>query len=86
MRDLGAQKVQWVQKEKWAGTLLHLYSLMSNSHRAHQQISTGVRAQLVAYIKLSGCLHSCPYIYDKRESFGNIRQNSFILPLAYGQK
>ena len=84
MKDLGVQWVQWVQivqwaqKEKWTGTLLHLYSHIGNSHRAHQQISTGIRAQLVAYINFAGCLHSCPYIYDKRESFGNIRQNFVV--------
>ena len=60
--------VQGAQKVKWTGTLLHLYSLTGNSHRAHQQISTGIRAQLVAYINFAGCLHSCPYIYDKRET------------------
>ena len=67
-----------IRKEKWTGTLLHPYSHIGNSHRAHQQISTGIRTQLVAYINFSDCLYSCPYISDIRESLGDIRQYTLV--------
>ena len=66
------------QMNKWTGTFLNLYFLMLNFYQAHKQISTGIRAQLVAYINFADCLHSCPYISDKRMSFGYYRQNFVV--------
>ena len=60
MRDLGAKGSMGSKGEMGRHTLTSLFP--------HWQFSSGTPTDLYRHTTTAGCLHSCPYIYDKRET------------------